>query len=94
LLHHLKTLNTLQFSQRLYKWICYAIRVTIGAEGDLLSSSNLLNAVDYNAGLLAESAFPYYHTNDEEKQRMFPTDPNIGCTNITDSDSVATTWRL
>ncbi len=33
----------------------------------------LTQVVDYNAGLPAESAFLYYHTN-KEKQRMFPTD--------------------
>src|SRR5258708_3310588 len=76
----LETLNTLQFSQRPYKWIRYAIGV---AEGDLSSSPDALNVVDYNAGLPAESAFLYYHTNDEEKRRMFPIDPNIGRTNVT-----------
>ncbi len=90
----LETLNTLQFSQRPYKWIRYAIGVVVGAEVDLSSSSDSLNVVDYNAGLPAESAFLYYHTNSEEKQRMFPTDPNIGRTNVTDSDSVATTRRV
>ena len=62
----LETFNTLQFSQRPYGWIRYAIRVIIGAEGDLSSSSNSLNVVDYNAGLPAESAFLYYHTNEEK----------------------------
>src|SRR5258708_25425393 len=90
----LETPNTLQFLQRPYKWIRYAIGVVIGAEGDLSSSSDSLNVVDYNAGLPAESAFLYYHTDDEEKRRMFPTDPNIERTNVTDSDSMATTRRV
>ncbi len=89
----LKILNTLQFSLRPYKWIHNAIGV-VGAEGDLSSSPNALNVVDYNAGPPSESSFLYYHTNNEEKQRMFPTDPNIRCTNVTDSDSVVTTQRI
>src|SRR5258708_1056736 len=87
------TLNTLQFSQRPYKWIRYAIGVVVGAEVDLSSSSDSLNVVDYNAGLPAESAFLYYHTN-EEKRRMFPADPNIGRTNVTDSNNIATSRRV
>src|SRR5258708_20856466 len=86
--------NTLQFLQRPYKWIRYAIGVVIGAEGDLSSSSDSLNVVDYNAGLPAESAFLYYHTDDEEKRRMFPTAPNIDRTNVTASDSIPTTARI
>ena len=87
----LETLNTLQFSQRPYKWIRYAIGIVVGAEGHLSSSSNFPNTVDYNAGLPAESATLFYHISNEEKQRMFPFDPNMGCTNIT--TSVATTQR-
>src|SRR5258708_17864918 len=87
----LETLNTLQFSQRPYKWIRYAIGVFVRAEDDLSSSSDSLNVVDYNAGLPAESAFLYYHTNDEEKQSMFSTGPNVGPTNATTRHSVATT---
>jgi hypothetical protein len=87
----LETLHTLQFSQKSYKWIRYAIGVVAGSEGDLSSSPDSLNVVDYDADLPAESTFLYYHTNDEEKRRMFPTDPNIGRKNVT--DSVATTRR-
>jgi hypothetical protein len=87
----LKTLTALQFSQRPYKWIRYAIGVVTGAEGDLSSSPNSPNVVDYNAGLPADSDVLYYHTSDEERRRVFPVDPNIGRTNIT--SSVASTRR-
>ncbi|KDR77129.1 hypothetical protein GALMADRAFT_1327451 [Galerina marginata CBS 339.88] len=87
----LVTLDALQFSPRPYKWIRYAIGIVVGAEGDLSSSSDLINVVDYNAGLPTESVALYYHTSDDEKRRMFPVDPNIGRTNIT--SSVATSRR-
>jgi hypothetical protein len=87
----LETLNALQFSPRPYKWIRYAIGVVVGAEGDLSSSPDLPNLVDYDAGLPVESAVLYYHTSDEERRRMFPADPNTGHTHIT--SSVATTRR-
>ncbi len=38
-----ETLSALQFSQRQYKWIRYAIGVVVGAEGDLSSSPDALN---------------------------------------------------
>jgi hypothetical protein len=85
--HPLETLDVLQFSLRLYKWIRYAIGIVVGAlaEGDpsafwsasriayhLSSSPNSLNIVDYNAGLPADSAaLYYYYTNDDERRRMF-----------------------
>lgn len=81
------TLNALQFSQRPYKWIRYAIGIVVGAEGDLSSSSNSLNVVDYDAGLPTESAILYYCTSDEEKQRMFPADHYMGCERVTSSAS-------
>lgn len=55
----LKTLDVLQFSPRPYKWIRYAIGIVVGAVGDLSSSSDSLNIVDYNAGLPAESVALY-----------------------------------
>jgi len=87
----LETLNTLQFSQRPYKWIRYAIGIVVGVEGNLSSSSDFHNTVDYNAGLPAEFTTLFYHTSDEEKRRMFPLDPDMGHTNVT--ASVATTRR-
>lgn len=89
----MERLNELQFSPRPYKWIRYAIGVVVGAHGDLSSSSNRLNIVDYNASLPTESQSIslYYHTSDDERQIMFPIDPNIGCTNVT--SSTATTRR-
>jgi hypothetical protein len=87
----LETLNALQFSRRPYKWIRYANGIVVGAEGNLSSSPDLPNAVDYNAGLPAESAALFYHTSDEEKRKMFPVDPDMGRTNVT--SSAATTQR-
>jgi len=71
-----------------YKWICYAIRIIVGAEGDLLSSPDSLNVVDYMAGLPAEPAILYYHTGDEERRRMFLVNPDIACTHIMSSVSM------
>ncbi|KAF8954988.1 hypothetical protein BDZ97DRAFT_1861946 [Flammula alnicola] len=87
----LETLNVLEFSSTPYKWIRYAIGTVVGAEGDLSSSSDSPNAVDYNAGLPAESAALYYYTSDDEKRRMYPLDPNIERTSVT--SSVAPTRR-
>lgn len=87
----LKTLDVLQFSPRPYEWIRYAIGIVVGAVGDLSSSSDSLNIVDYNAGLPAESVALYYYASDDERRRMFPADPNIARTMIT--SSVATTRR-
>ncbi|KAF8222620.1 hypothetical protein L208DRAFT_1522561, partial [Tricholoma matsutake] len=70
--------HCLTFLQRLYKWIHYAIRVIIGVEGNLLTSPDLPKVVNYNASLPTKSAILYYHTSNEEWQRMFPVDPNIG----------------
>ncbi|KAF8958160.1 hypothetical protein BDZ97DRAFT_2061824 [Flammula alnicola] len=79
----LETLNKLQFSQHPYKWIRYAIGVVVGARGDLSTSRDALDVVDYDAVLPTESAVIYYHTGDEERRRMFPADPNIGRTFVT-----------
>ncbi|TFK23859.1 hypothetical protein FA15DRAFT_670067 [Coprinopsis marcescibilis] len=87
----LETLTALQFSQRPYKWIRYSIGIVVGAEGDLSSSQDIFDVVDYNASLPTESTILYYHTSIEERQRMFPADPNSERTNIT--SSVATTRR-
>ncbi|PPQ85754.1 hypothetical protein CVT25_003071 [Psilocybe cyanescens] len=87
----LERLEALHFSSKPYKWIRYAIGIIVGAEGDLSSRSDSLDNMDYNAGLPTYSAALYYHTSDEEKQRMFPVDPNIANTSVT--SSVATTRR-
>ncbi|TFK17474.1 hypothetical protein FA15DRAFT_710758 [Coprinopsis marcescibilis] len=88
----IETLAALQFSQKPYKWIRYAIGVIVGAEGDLSPSPDLLNVVDYNAGLPVEAAVLYYHINDQEKGRMFPVEPKNGPASTT--SSVATTRRV
>ncbi|KJA25549.1 hypothetical protein HYPSUDRAFT_37543 [Hypholoma sublateritium FD-334 SS-4] len=87
----LKTLSALQFSQRPYKWIRYAIGAIIGSKGDISSCCDSPDVVDYNAVLPDESAVLYYHTSNEERRRMFPLDPDIGWT--TTSSSGATTRR-
>jgi hypothetical protein len=87
----IETFNALQFSQRPYKWIRYTIGVIVGAEGDLSTSPDSPDVVNYNAGLPAKSTVLYYHTSDDEGRRMFPVDPNIGRTNVT--SSCATTQR-
>ena len=65
----------------------YAIGVFIGAQGHLSTSSDPLNAVavDGNAVLPARSTNLYYHTNAEERGRMFPIDPtsSAGRTHVT-----------
>jgi hypothetical protein len=58
--------------------------------GGLSSCPDSPNLVNYNAGLQAESIILYYHTSDE-RQRMFPVDPNIGHTNVI--STCATTRR-
>ena len=56
----------LQFSQRPYKWICYTIGGVVGAEGDLSTSPDSPDVVNYNAGLPTKSTILYYHTSDME----------------------------
>lgn len=75
--------NTLQFSQKPYKWARYAIGAVIGAEGDLFTSPDLSNIMDYNADLPVDSVTLYYHTSDEERQMMFPIDPYFFRTGLT-----------
>lgn len=85
----LDMLNALRFSQRPYKWICYAIGVVIGAKGILSTSSNSLNAVAVDDDAVpAESVDLYYHTTLEERRRMFPIDPTGGRTHVTSSVSI------
>ncbi len=88
----IEKLNALQFSQRPHKWIRYAIGAIVGAEGDLSTSADSLNVVDYNAVLPAASTALYYHTSEEERRRMFPVDPDSGRIR-TNSSSVASTRR-
>jgi hypothetical protein len=90
-------LNELHFSQRPYKWIKYAIGVVIGAHGDLSShsESNNIQIVDYNTALPTNSTDLYYHVSNEEKQMMFPLDPDMFHTSITSSttsNQMGTFW--
>src|ERR1700722_14874801 len=73
----LHTLNTLDDSQKSYKWIRYAIGVVTGTEGALSTSPDLLHAMYDDADLPAESVNVYYHTSVEERERAFPIDPDI-----------------
>ncbi|KAH9026965.1 hypothetical protein EDB84DRAFT_1589110 [Lactarius hengduanensis] len=67
----LDTLAALHFSHRPFKWIRYAIGVVTGAHGDLSTSPDSpYDGVDYNANLPISSVNLYYHTNDQEKQRI------------------------
>ncbi|KAH8979308.1 hypothetical protein EDB92DRAFT_2055965 [Lactarius akahatsu] len=54
-------------SERPYKWICYAIRVVIGAEGVLSTSHDSLDVVDNDAALLVKSAVLYYHISNKDR---------------------------
>ena len=72
----LETLDALNFSPLPYKWIRCAIGIVVG-EGDLSSSPDSLNVVDYNASLPAEPTVLHYHTGDEERRRIFPVDPDL-----------------
>jgi hypothetical protein len=81
----IETFNALNFSQRPYKWIRYAIGVVIGARGDLSLDRDSPNVGEFDENHLLEPAILYYHTSNEEKRRMFPADPSIGRTIITSS---------
>ena len=61
------TLKRREFSQRLYKWICYATGTVIGARGILTTQFNPINYDDDPPG---ESLDLYRQTAPEEKQRM------------------------
>lgn len=76
-------LNTLHLSRKPYKWIKYAIGVVIGAHGELSTHSESNNIVDYNADLPTNSTYLSYHVSNEEKQMMFPLDPDILHTSVT-----------
>ncbi|KAH9042884.1 hypothetical protein EDB83DRAFT_2507548 [Lactarius deliciosus] len=83
----LEMLQTQQFSHRPYKWIQYAIGVVIGAFGNLYTTPDLSGVVDYNADPPAGPIVLYYHTDEDEKRRMFPIDPDIFRTQFTSSES-------
>ena len=80
----LETLRTLHPSQKSYKWIRFAIGVVTGTEGTLSTSPDSPDSMDYDE-LLAESTNLYYHTTTQERERMFPIDPDITRTQITSS---------
>jgi hypothetical protein len=51
----------------------------VGARGELCASRDLIDPVpiDYDSGFPVKSIDLYYHTTNEEKQRMFPIDPRL-----------------
>ncbi|KAH9023947.1 hypothetical protein EDB85DRAFT_1894527 [Lactarius pseudohatsudake] len=66
-----------------YKWIHFAIAVVVGAQGELSTTLDTLNVVDYGAPTPAESANLYYRISNQERERVFPIDPDSLCTHIT-----------
>ena len=82
----IEELNELRLSHRPYKWIRYAIGVVLGAEGALSTSRDPQDIVNYDsASLSAGSADLYYHTSEEERERVFPVEPHILRTHTTSS---------
>ncbi|KAH9971019.1 hypothetical protein BGW80DRAFT_1325168 [Lactifluus volemus] len=67
----LETMHSFRFSEKPMKWIRFAIGVVIGAEGDLSTTPNNLDIIDYNAALLPGSVKLYYHISDKESQQIF-----------------------
>ncbi|KAF9477986.1 hypothetical protein BDN70DRAFT_933760 [Pholiota conissans] len=66
-----------QYSRYPYKWLRFCIGSVVGAEGDISTTTDPSDIVDYDAALPAESTNLFYHTTPQEKQRMFPLDPHI-----------------
>lgn len=87
-------LDNHSFALKPYKWIRYATGMVVGAHGSLSFNQNHLEEPDHNANHIIHpdlSRDLYYHCNDEEKRRLFPTDPKMAATKIT--SSVATSRR-
>lgn len=83
----IEKLSRLQLSQKPFKWIRYAIGAITGMHGHLSFSPDSLDIINYDAGFPSKSVILYYHTSNDEKQRIFPVDPNIAHSNITSSCS-------
>ncbi|KAG9310088.1 hypothetical protein JVU11DRAFT_9697 [Chiua virens] len=81
-------LNQLHFP-RPYQWMKYAIGVVVGAYGELSSSVDSQQDVIGRNDLPSETIDLYYHITDEERQRMFPIDLDIGSPAVT-STSLST----
>ncbi|KAF6744475.1 hypothetical protein DFP72DRAFT_825702 [Ephemerocybe angulata] len=83
-----QTFIALPLSQKPYKWIRYVIGAVTGTQGDLSVHPDSFSIVDYNASnadLPAETLDLYYHTTNEEKQRICPLGPQNRRTRITSS---------
>jgi hypothetical protein len=78
-------LQSLGFSLRPYKWICYAAGAVSGTHGDLSLecdsfSTTPINYNDINLPTVLLSL--YYHIINEEKHCMFPIDLNLANTSV------------
>ncbi|KAI9456922.1 hypothetical protein HD554DRAFT_2042455 [Boletus coccyginus] len=91
----LDTFNSLQFVRKPYKWIRYATGVVVGAQGDpSFSRDSPHDVMDCNQDLQFESIDLYYHTSDDEKQKMIPADLDMDRTTIINiSDASEATSR-
>jgi hypothetical protein len=83
----LEVLNGLHASQWSYKWIQYSIGIIVGSTGVLSTSRDSTIPVEGNDILSAGSIDLYYQTNNEEKQHMFPIDPDLANARITSTVS-------
>ena len=79
--------NELRFSPKPFKWIRYCIGAVTGTHGNLSREQDVPNIIDYDQPLSSKSKSMdlYYHTNDAEKEQMFPTDPHLADPARTDS---------
>ena len=83
------TLKRRGFSLRPYKWIRYATGTVIGAHGTLTTQCDSLDPINYDDDPPGESLDLYYQTAPEEKQRMFPIDPNLEKSSIITSSGTS-----
>lgn len=74
------------FSLKPYKWIRYATGVVVGAFGHLSHHKEQVGDLNYDAADLENCAGDlYYHPDEAERGRMFPTDPQLANSRITSS---------
>jgi len=79
----LERFNKLQLSRRPYRWIPYTIGVVIGARGTLSAGPKSNIDLDFIGPLTEPADLHFYISDDDEKRRMFPVDPDIGHTHVT-----------
>ena len=76
----------MQFARNKYKWIRYATSVIVGAQGVLSTTQDSPDHVIHNNDLPSASIDIYYHTSDDERNRMYPINPLMERTTVTSSD--------